>query len=617
MAWWRSNALLSDDNWYLELAAILGSLSCLVALIVVLGKLDNQPIFDWNGVTLNTIVSILSTTAKAWLMLVLAETISQWKWILFSSRRRFLIDLQALDEASRGPLGSLKLLWHARGGLMVWIGALTTLLAMAFDPFIQQLVQFETRLVYDADPKTKIVRAQRYSKGNEVFSSRPFPSENITVNADFSFQSAVLYGLVEPIKSVVQQTLFTCPSGNCSWDKFKSLAVCSACKNVSQILIKASGWRGVLFDYLEADNAAAIAGPMTEYSLPNGLYIDNLNGFQYGYGGQSNTPENVVIPGVVLMTTFGTGNASLTNTFQDNNLLIWAASMLRIRPNSSNSSAAWPDLPVEATECALYFCVNQYESNVTDGILQETVTSMTNATRSLDSWQWYDDSDITLNPSQATSLEFSNPWSVVSRTDLMLGDSFNMSQNAVDSISSYFQTFLSTNLASLIGNDSINGYMLNDSQLQFTPSAVQPLYASADLNATFYALAASMSNAIRAGSDDGLVVTGMSATSVTFYSIQWPWIILPCVVILAGLIHLVGTVLKGKAAGVGIWKSSPLAILSRGSSVPEEFHNLKAVSAMNERAKREIVQLFPTSVEMMTSDDDGSQTLLRPMPRGI
>ena len=189
MAWWRSNALLSNDNWYLEVTAIVGSLILLVALIVILGKLDNQPIFNWNGVTLNTIVSILSTTAKAWLMLVLAETISQWKWILFSSRRRLLIDLQALDEASRGPLGSFKLLWHARGGsvyhqgyneltirvanycrLLVWIGAVTTLLALAFDPFVQQLVQFETRLVYDADPRTTIARAQRYSKGNEIFS---------------------------------------------------------------------------------------------------------------------------------------------------------------------------------------------------------------------------------------------------------------------------------------------------------------------------------------------------------------------------------------------------------------------------------------------------------------
>ena len=429
------------------------------------------------------------------------------------------------------------------------------------------------------------------------------PLQNITVNADFSFQYAVLYGLVEPIKSVTQQTLFNCPSGNCSWDKFESLAICSACKNVSQMLIKASGTNGVLFDYLEVDNAPAVGGPMTNYSLPNGLYIDNLNGFQYGYGYQTDTPENDEIPGVALMTTFGTGNASLTNTFQDNNLLIWAVGMLRVRPNLSNSLAAWPDLPVEATECALYYCVNQYESFVTDSILQETVNPITNATRSPGSWQWYDDSDITLNGSQATSLEFSNPWSAVSRTDLMLGDSFNMSHNAVDSISSYFQTLLSTNLSSMIGNTSINGYMLNDSNLQFQPNAVQPLYVGTDLNATFYALAASMTNAIRAGSDEGLVVIGMSATSVTFYSIQWPWIILPCVVILAGLIHLVGTVLKGKTAGIGIWKSSSLAILSRGFSVPEDFHNLKAVSAMNERAKWEMVQLFPASVEMITSDD--------------
>ena len=95
--------------------------------------------------------------------------------------------------------------------------------------------------------------------------------DNVTVDADFSLQSAVLYGLAEPIDFVTQQVNFTCPTGNCSWDPFESLAMCSICKNVTERMAQADGTSSVSFDFLERDNALAVAAPMTSYHLPNGL----------------------------------------------------------------------------------------------------------------------------------------------------------------------------------------------------------------------------------------------------------------------------------------------------------------------------------------------------------
>jgi len=66
-------------------------------------------------VSLNTIVSRLSTFAKGCILLLLSRSIGQLKWICFRSRRQRLSDLRTFDSASRGALGSAELLWMQKG----------------------------------------------------------------------------------------------------------------------------------------------------------------------------------------------------------------------------------------------------------------------------------------------------------------------------------------------------------------------------------------------------------------------------------------------------------------------------------------------------------------------
>jgi hypothetical protein len=103
-----------DNTWLPEFLAISGSVLCLTGVVILLAIFDKKNIFSFYGLTLNSFVSLLSTASKAWLMLVLAETISQWKWILYSSGQRLLIDFDTIDLASRGPLGSVRLLWSTK-----------------------------------------------------------------------------------------------------------------------------------------------------------------------------------------------------------------------------------------------------------------------------------------------------------------------------------------------------------------------------------------------------------------------------------------------------------------------------------------------------------------------
>lgn len=67
------------------------------------------------------------------------------RWIYFQQRAHRLLDLQIFDEASRGPLGALKLIWTVRLRAIVAVtGAVIVILTMALDPFTQQILSFPT-----------------------------------------------------------------------------------------------------------------------------------------------------------------------------------------------------------------------------------------------------------------------------------------------------------------------------------------------------------------------------------------------------------------------------------------------------------------------------------------
>lgn len=106
--WWRL--------WWQEVCSMSLSLLCLSANIGVLAKLDQSPYAKWQvanvDITPNTIVSIIATLTKASLLLPVAEVVVQLKWLYFQARDQRVADLQVFDDASRGPLGSLRLLWR-------------------------------------------------------------------------------------------------------------------------------------------------------------------------------------------------------------------------------------------------------------------------------------------------------------------------------------------------------------------------------------------------------------------------------------------------------------------------------------------------------------------------
>ena len=100
--------------WLWELLCWTLASGCLCTIAGILAVWDQRPLDEWHhSLTLNSILAILSAISKSALLVPVSSGISQLKWSRLSDRRS-LIDLQRFDEASRGPLGSIWLIW--RGG---------------------------------------------------------------------------------------------------------------------------------------------------------------------------------------------------------------------------------------------------------------------------------------------------------------------------------------------------------------------------------------------------------------------------------------------------------------------------------------------------------------------
>ena len=87
--------------------------------------------------------------------------LGQLKWQHFESRPRRLIEFEIFENASRGPWGALDLLYHMHWRAIAGsTGAIITVLAVAMDPFAQQVIQFDSRPV-TAHNETSVISAAR------------------------------------------------------------------------------------------------------------------------------------------------------------------------------------------------------------------------------------------------------------------------------------------------------------------------------------------------------------------------------------------------------------------------------------------------------------------------
>jgi len=471
-------------------------------------------------------------------------------------------------------------------------------LALALDPFAQQLVQTEPRSTNTTAWTPTIARTDRYAKG---FDRGPSGPKLPFADADLSMKVAVINGMIHTLQEVGNLTSFNCPTGNCTWEPFESLAVCSSCNSLENQLTRYINLTQ-LINILDIYETFAIWTYGTTLRTNNDLIINNADNLTY-------VPLTGKVPesGIVYMTAYGTGNPSATASFQDNDLLIWPTTIFRLQAKAGPENR-WPDLPTEAIECALYYCVKRYKSTVYNGVLSEDESIVDNVRRSPGSWQIQPNRYSGApghthfeNSSEVSSLEYSNQTAGFYWTDLVLETdsvaSYNVSQQGVRGISAYFQTTLREEVD--LGQDAtpisgvLNGWALYfGGSAQYSPTIMQTLWESANISATFDALGRSMSNAIRAaeysadGANSSTAQVGTAQVTVVWYSIKWGWIVLHAVLVLVGLVFLAITIRETASMRVPAWKSHSLPALAFPDQVDNLLSDAGSVAVMEQRAAK-------------------------------
>ncbi|KAG7067948.1 Carboxylic ester hydrolase [Colletotrichum scovillei] len=633
--------------WGPEYWALVGGIISFTAMVVLLACFDGKPIFTWNGVTLNAVVSILSVTMKAAVAFVLSECLAQWKWILFTREDRPLMDFDRIDAATRGPLGSLRIIFRTRGAYAVQLGAILTLLAVALDPLAQQVIQVREGVVYmrstqtDKGPLALNSGTQTYSMGTAQVtqSSRQNSTTNdywVSTDTPLSMQGAILNGLSKSRWEVEQEALIQCPTSNCTWDQFKSLGICHKCNDLTSELKQVGGF-GQAIIALANTTLAGYKVPGTAFVLPNGHFIANIDGCP-PYNGRYAECENKQPLGVYsndkyTTTSFGTGIPSKTNSMKDVDTLLWSMSIIHPDMEALNKSSGF------TPECALYYCVKRIDSAVEGNQVQENVTEALDSRRDPDSWKRsseYEDGqpENVISKEANGTLEFDKYWSAVYNTDLRLEfpnisneGYYRISQDSVKSMSAHMQDLFRTNLSGttdqreeiekVLGSDAVgfNGASFGPFEaekwsMKATPPALNGLWTWTRHNITsiFYTLATSMTNEMRRNyapdqsqksgqdtdrfQDGSLSYYGNVGKSTVLYHIEWPWIALHGVMLISAIAFLFTTLGNSNSRGnVPLWKSSSLAAIRHGRDVGGVLSCTTTMGEMEDTARKVRVNL--------------------------
>lgn len=108
--WLWKTRNLSSKWWLWELSACALSLLLVALIIYQLQQINNKETWEWTWPWEPTAVLAFSVTImKATIMAPVASSISQLKWHWFQNFRK-LDGMEHFDEASRGVLGSIRLL---------------------------------------------------------------------------------------------------------------------------------------------------------------------------------------------------------------------------------------------------------------------------------------------------------------------------------------------------------------------------------------------------------------------------------------------------------------------------------------------------------------------------
>ncbi|CAI7572678.1 unnamed protein product [Penicillium glandicola] len=477
----QSQTYFWGASWTLELLSSLTSIVFLAAILVVLYMYNGKPMPDWSyGITLNSLVSVLSTVMKATMVLIVTESLSQLKWSWFSKGNK-LSDLALLDAASRGPAGAFVALFRFVPRHLVTFGCLVLVIGAAIDPFIQQVMGIQERTMHaPGEASIQVCNSSLYTD----YGKGAGPGEN---KVPLSTIGAIYSGIFQKESTSDKNVLMECPTGNCTFPPYQSLGFCSRCANITDSLTLTK-------------HALSVPSMYTySYQLSNGFSFNTALNMNYLLN------STAYYPLVSLDTTD-------------------LAVILNFTAITSSGYGVPPD--ASATECALYYCVKTYRGRVSGGLFTETVTSAAGT------------SNYSLSTS-GKNIAITPDTCYVNGTRQINTNSAGCTYNV-----NWLSSLAMSNSVSPLLNGTGSLFVSNRPDWSSdTIEALYGTYGNyTEIKAVFNSLASSLSIHARSKVCDS-TKSGVAWTTHPFVHVRWLWMIFPVVLVILSLLFLILTMI--------------------------------------------------------------------------
>ncbi|KXT13644.1 hypothetical protein AC579_4986 [Pseudocercospora musae] len=614
--------------WHEGIAAFFLAASA-IASFATLYPYQGKPLPDWPySITIGALLSTYSVILRLTASFLVAEGLAQLKWQWFNEKERPLHDLVLHDEATRGPLGAIKFL--ARIPLprsWQWLACVLIVIGLLIGPFTQQVLQYTQCAV--SVPRSEMLRTQ-------------VPRASIFVG-NGTHDGAAINTLVLGEQASINAGLYTtgqvgavCPSGNCTFNSYKSVGYCSTCIDVSadaKVVVVNNTNSVPPFNNTVITTTSLSSGLSVVYNSPDN---DDSATFDFGQSGYTNYGSNLQI-------LFGLPGHPMDP----------ATRGLPSGCDDLATNQTWRCQGFGAANCTLNPCVRTYAGEVVNGTFKETVTAQTLPTE--DIW------NTTVGPGplgryftstldtsclmdherqslEAAGFKFNEtsiytPYTYfnassarpTNNSDLLELEKGYLNRGCVYAMDLFFSHGLGLYLGpqmngTLTGTSSSYGNSINSfqgSQLlqliynygNFSFERTESLLNNISLSLTNYMRLNPIPDYYR---DDAytssLPATGDSTEMKTCLRVQWGWLALPTAVAILTLVFFVAVVTSASRMpkNVRTWKHSPLPLLFLGpdqrgpnqdlgyqssrSSLDGHSHD---VSGMNSRARDLKVRLEP------------------------
>ncbi|KAM0512434.1 hypothetical protein ACHAPE_008884 [Trichoderma viride] len=558
-----------STTWWMEVITIFISTGFMIGLIAILASFQNRLTTEWTFfISINAVVAIVITAARATLLATVSVCLSQEKWNHFNGRARRLQDLNIIDRASRGPLGSIQMLFSVSWGVAT-VSAVVMILSLVTDSFVQQVVSFQPGTIYaHQDGSAAFGHAVSYSsglnfdRGRSVHDGIISLNENTATNVDM--QSAFFRG--------IWQTSW--PSGvnctsNCTWDQsYYTIGFTNTCADVTKETLES----------LQCTDNRTIAMPYANprpcnLTTPHGLHFP----FQPNVGGSS-------------MAINSSGWDSGTSSY----------TLLDGRNLSRTAFWSWNRADIDETNMSVQLKPMLQNSTVVECTFGIVVYKYSNIS--------FISNKFSIGATEKTPLGKASGYTKLIPPECVSNNCFwvdellwwNNTSPDIPHIS-FSATDLSM-VTRLFGSPAFSGSVgLTTLSPLNAPAGSTTAFGNGSLETVSGILdnvAQSLTDMMR---EKGAVqvAQGLTSQAVVYMRVQWLWLILPIALQVFGVLALIGALVgRRQTKDVPLWKGSALAVL---------YHSVDRDGVLGTQVKdlQELEDLGMTQV-MLEKKSDGT-----------